>query len=719
MPNSARGTWKNKADFVLALISYGVGLGNVWRFPFLAYSSGGGAFLIPFIASSVVVGIPYALLEVSLGQWMKEGGIGAWDLTPIFKGIGFANLILVFFGNVYYEIILAWSLRYLFDSFTTDLPWKYCSNSWNSPCCSERLLQGSVPDSNEKSQSLKPSNIIYSNITKNKPLVISQNVTLVVTNCSKLVDPITEYWERNVLGISKSIEDVGSIKLDLFLCLLIAWIIVYLSIFRGMKNSQVVVYITAVLPYVFLFILLGRALYLPGSLEGIKYYLKPDWSKLTNFSVWSDAGTQVFYAYGIGISALVALGSYNKFHHNSYRDVLIFTIINTFTSLLSGFVVFSVLGYMSHVQNVSIDKVADEGPGLAFIVYPQALSLMPFSPIWSIMFFFMLFLLGLGTQLVATEAITTAIIDEYYPYIKPYFDFKYTKELLSAVNVFISFVCGIPMITNGGMYVFQIFDYYAASRTLLFVGLFEIIAISYFYGIRRYCDNLAKMYRFKIGYWLRFMWVFATPLFTLVLIIFTVMTYENLTYNRTYKYPPWALRFGWLLSISSIICIPLYALYRFIRTGGSVNERFDKLRISRIKSHQIGLTINEVDALRFKAGEAAGEQNEKISAQSEQLLTRENESNLENINVALIDSCSTNSVATDAAAGVALSPDYLHNKGERNLTPAFNKKEQRSNKGGHHTAHCNNHASSSANNSTASEDDNALSFANSQTIIKP
>ena len=153
-------------------------------------------------------------------------------------------------------------------------------------------------------------------------------------------------------------------------------------------------------------------------------------------------------AYGIGISALIALGSYNKFHHNSYRDVIIFTIINSFTSILSGLVVFSVLGYMSHVQNVSIDKVAEQGPGLAFIVYPQALSLMPLSPLWSIMFFFMLFLLGLGTQLVATEAITTAIIDEYYPYIKPYFEFKYTKELLSAVNVFISFLCGIPMITN-------------------------------------------------------------------------------------------------------------------------------------------------------------------------------------------------------------------------------------------------------------------------------
>lgn len=460
-----------------------------------------------------------------------------------------------------------------------------------------------------------------------------------------------------------------------------------------MKNSQFVVYITAVLPYVFLFILLGRALYLPGSMEGIRYYLEPQWDRLLDYSVWADAGTQVFYAYGIGISALVALGSYNKFHHNSYRDVWIFTAINSFTSILSGLVVFSVLGYMSHIQNVSIDKVADEGPGLAFIVYPQALSLMPFSPLWSIMFFLMLFLLGLGTQLVATEAITTAIIDEYYPCIKPYFNFNYTKELLSAVNVFISFICGIPMITNGGMYIFQIFDYYAASRTLLFVGLFEIVAISYSYGIKRYCRNLEMMYRFKIGAWLKFMWVFATPLFTLVLIIFTVMTYEDLTYNRDYKYPAWALKFGWFLSISSIICIPIYALYRFIVVGGSFNERFDKLRIARVRSHQIGLTLNGADIQQFN--KQAGE-----SLASEQLLHHEKESNLENIHVALIDNSSVNSGAIETNQAVTKqSPTVLAN--EKN------------------TNNDNNNSADSQTNSNTSDEEILSSFANSRTIIKP
>lgn len=163
--------------------------------------------MIPFLISSVIVGIPYALLEVSLGQWMKEGGIGAWNLTPIFKGlrfefekskylyelfeslfnfyvvkgIGFANLIIVFFANVYYEVILAWSLLYLLDSFGRDLPWKYCSNKWNTPCCNEGLLYGTRSSVNLTQK-------LQSNITK-----IAQETN--VSECTKIYDPITEYWE--------------------------------------------------------------------------------------------------------------------------------------------------------------------------------------------------------------------------------------------------------------------------------------------------------------------------------------------------------------------------------------------------------------------------------------------------------------------------------------------------------------------------------------------
>lgn len=150
------------------------------------------------------------------------------------------------------------------------------------------------------------------------------------------------------------------------------------------------------------------------------------------------------------------------------------------------------------------------------------------------------------------------------------------------------------------------------------------------------------------------------------------MTYEHLTYNRTYHYPSWALRFGWLLSLSSIACIPIYAVCRFIMSGGSFNERFKKLRKSRIKSHQIGLSE---DVLQFKTGDE--------QSNGEQLLRRENESNLENINVALIDSSSTNSAGTDAP----------------NLAAPVT-------------------SGTPPNNNSTSEDDNLSSCANSRTLFK-
>ncbi|KAF5406403.1 hypothetical protein PHET_00072 [Paragonimus heterotremus] len=141
-------------------------------------------------------------------------------------------------------------------------------------------------------------------------------------------------------------------------------------------------YVTATTPYIFMFILLGRALSLDGSLHGLRYYVIPDWKKLATLTVWADAGSQIFFSYSISLGSLTALGSYNPFRHNAFRDCVIYASVNTFTSLLAGLIIFSTLGHMSTVANVPISSVAESGPGLAFVVYPKALSIMPISPFW-------------------------------------------------------------------------------------------------------------------------------------------------------------------------------------------------------------------------------------------------------------------------------------------------------------------------------------------------
>lgn len=203
---------------------------------------------------------------------------------------------------------------------------------------------------------------------------------------------------NKVLDISDGIDQMGPVKWDLVLCLLLAWIVVYLCICKGIRSSGKVMYVTATSPYIFMAVLLVRNCMLDGAREGILYYIRPDFTKMKEIQVWVDAGTQIFFSYSISIGALTALGSYNKFHHNSYKDSILFALTNSGTSIFAGFIIFSILGHMAHEQGKLIKDVAESGPGLAFIAYPKALTLMPAAPFWSVMFFLMVILLGLDSE---------------------------------------------------------------------------------------------------------------------------------------------------------------------------------------------------------------------------------------------------------------------------------------------------------------------------------
>ncbi|ELU12608.1 hypothetical protein CAPTEDRAFT_185554 [Capitella teleta] len=551
-----RETWTRKIDFLLACIGFSVGLGNVWRFPYLCYKNGGGAFLIPYFLCVLVGGVPTFFLEVAIGQFMSKGGIGVWNICPLLQGIGFATVLIVFLVNVYYNVILAWAFHYLFASFASFngvLPWETCENDWNTPKC-VRTIRGDNTTNTT----------IFSNTTSNGTS-----------------DPITEYWERKVLHLSSGVDDVGQIRWDLALCLLLAWIVVYFCIWKGIKSSGKVMYFTATAPYVLMFTLLIRGITLPGSAEGIRFYLIPDWDKLLEVQVWVDAGTQVFYSYSIGIGTLTALGSYNKWNHNCLRDCLAFAGINSGTSFFSGFVIFSVLGFMAHEQGVSVADAAESGPGLAFIAYPKAIAEMPFAPFWSILFFFMIILLGLDSQFVGVEGFITAIVDVFPRQMRR----GYRREVFIAFVCLVSFFIGLSMVTEGGMYVFLLFDYYAGSRVILLVAFFECLAVAYIYGATRFHDNLTMMLGYKVYSIVKYAWWIMTPFFTLALFALCIYSYSELTYNRDYVYPLWAIAIGWTMSCSSASMIPFTAFFKIIRQNGTLTEVFDPADQPTARSH--------------------------------------------------------------------------------------------------------------------------------------
>ncbi|XP_045518901.1 sodium- and chloride-dependent GABA transporter ine-like [Pieris brassicae] len=128
--------WANKIQFVLACVGYSVGLGNVWRFPYLCYKSGGGAFLIPYFIILLVCGVPMLFMELAIGQYTAHGPIGALSqICPLLKGAGLASVVISFLMSTYYAVIIAWAIYYFFTSFKSEVPWATCSNRWNTPSC--------------------------------------------------------------------------------------------------------------------------------------------------------------------------------------------------------------------------------------------------------------------------------------------------------------------------------------------------------------------------------------------------------------------------------------------------------------------------------------------------------------------------------------------------------------------------------------------------------
>ncbi|XP_073682083.1 sodium- and chloride-dependent GABA transporter 3 [Garra rufa] len=535
-----RGQWNNKVEFVLSVAGEIIGLGNVWRFPYLCYKNGGGAFFVPYVIFFVCCGIPVFFLETALGQFTSEGGITCWrKVCPLFEGIGYATQVIEAHLNVYYVVILAWAIFYLFNCFTTELPWASCGHYWNTENC--------VDFNNES----------IANLTN--PYATS---------------PVIEFWERRVLRISSGIEEVGSLRWELALCLLIAWVICYFCIWKGPKSTGKVVYVTATFPYFMLLILLLRGITLPGAANGIKFYLYPDISRLSDPQVWVDAGTQIFFSYAICLGCLTALGSYNSYNNNCYRDCIMLCCLNSGTSFVAGFAIFSVLGFMAYEQNVPIEAVAESGPGLAFIAYPKAVTMMPWSPLWACLFFMMLIFLGLDSQFVCVESLVTAIVDMY----PKTFRVGYRRELLILGMSVVSFLVGLIMLTEGGMYVFQLFDSYAASgMCLLFVAIFESICIGWIYGGDRFYSNIEDMIGYKPIFFIKWCWKYFTPGICSGIFLFFLIKYKPLKYNNVYTYPDWGYGIGWMMAMSSMVCIPLGILFQIWKTEGTFRERIKKL----------------------------------------------------------------------------------------------------------------------------------------------
>uniref|UniRef100_A0A2R8PH46 Transporter n=1 Tax=Callithrix jacchus TaxID=9483 RepID=A0A2R8PH46_CALJA len=539
----ARPLWANPLQFVFACISYAVGLGNVWRFPYLCQMYGGGSFLVPYIIMLIVEGMPLLYLELAVGQRMRQGSIGAFrTISPYLSGVGVASVVVSFFLSMYYNVINAWAFWYLFHSFQDPLPWSVCPLNGNRTGYDEEC---------EKASS-------------------------------------TQYfWYRKTLNISPSIQENGSVQWELALCLLLAWLVVYLCILRGTEST--------------------------GKME-----------QLANPKAWINGATQIFFSLGLGFGSLIAFASYNEPSSNCQKHAIIVSLINSSTSIFASIVTFSIYGFKAtfnyenclrkvsllltntfdledgfltasnleqvkgylasaypskyselfpHIRNCSLESELDtavQGTGLAFIVYTEAIKNMEVSQLWSVLYFFMLLMLGIGSMLGNTAAILTPLTDSKI--ISSYLP----KEAISGLVCLVSCAIGMVFTTEAGNYWFDIFNDYAATLSLLLIVLVETIAVCYVYGLRRFESDLKAMTGRALSWYWKVMWAGVSPLLIVSLLIFYLSDYiltGTLKYQAweasqgqlvTKDYPAYALAAIGLLVAASTMCIPLVALGTFV-----------------------------------------------------------------------------------------------------------------------------------------------------------
>ncbi|KAL2080628.1 hypothetical protein ACEWY4_024421 [Coilia grayii] len=602
----SRPKWDNKTQYMLTCVGFCVGLGNVWRFPYLCQSHGGGAFMIPFLILLVLEGIPLLHLEFAIGQRLRSGSVGVWrSISPYLTGVGIASMLVSFVVGMYYNTIMAWVMWYFFNSFQSPLPWSQCP--------------------------------------------LNENRTGFVSECARS-SPVDYFWYRETLNTGTAIDESGGLQWWMLLALLSAWVVLYVSAIRGIETTGKAVYITSTLPYIVLTIFLIRGLTLKGSVNGIKFLFTPDVNELMNPTTWLDAGAQVLFSFSLAFGGLISFSSYNSVHNNCEQDAVIISVINGFTSVYSATVIYSIIGFRAtekfdeclngnilsmmnafdlpegHISESNYDEVLKhynqtnpgtianlnlelcdinkllsqgvEGTGLAFIVFTEAITKMPVSPIWSILFFIMLFCLGLSTMFGNLEGCVVPLQDlNILPRTWP-------KEVFTGLTCLVSFLIALIFVQGSGSYWLALFDGFAGSIPLLVIALCEIIAVAYIYGIDRFNEDIEFMIGHKPNIFWQVTWRFLSPAIILVILVFYFVTTVSkpLTYlvwdpaSDTFPildavmYPDWINAIIFILAGIPSLAIPCVAVIKLICNRNNNNTSDDTESISTI-SDKVQMTV--------------------------------------------------------------------------------------------------------------------------------
>ena len=342
--------WPSRTSFVLAAIGSAIGLGNVWRFPYICYTNGGGAFIIPYLIALFTAGIPLMILEMGLGHKFSASAPIAMNRTGKNREwIGWFACGVGFMIVAYYAVIMGWCVNYFGYSF--NLAWGQNTES---------------------------------------------------------------FFYNDFLQRSENMKDVFSLNGPILLGLIISWVLILLCIWKGAKSVGRVVYLTVPLPWLCLVIFVIKGLSLPGAEEGIAYYLTPNFELLRDPKVWLHAYGQIFFSLSVGFGVMIAYASFLPKRSDIVNNAFIVSLANCGTAFLGGFAVFSTLGYYAKQMGVPVENVVDKGFGLAFITYPSIINhLGSIAPVMGALFFIMLITLAIDSAFSLVEGVAAGFMDKW------------------------------------------------------------------------------------------------------------------------------------------------------------------------------------------------------------------------------------------------------------------------------------------------------------------
>ncbi len=415
-----RSSWKSNIGFLLAAIGSAIGLGNVWRFSYMAHQHGGGAFLVPYVVALLLAGIPIMILEYGVGHREKGSSpLSFARISPKSEILGWWMPVVAMFGiMLYYSVVIGWCVNYLV--FSVNLAW------------------GS--------------------------------------------DPQAFFFQR-FLQLSDSVAHLGGIRLPIVAATLsvwaLCWFICYRDIRHGIERASMVF-----MPVLFVvtIVLVFWSLSLDGAMDAITgHYLSADWSKINLFAadpeiraqagkVWAAAFGQIFFTLSLGFGIMITYASYLPVKSDIGRNAYITSLVNCLYSFLAGFAVFGIVGFMAKSQGVPFEEAIKGGPQLAFVVYPKAISLLPsFNVLFGFLFFLMLVVAGLTSGVSLIEAFACSITDK----------FEWRRERVVSFICVLGFLGSLVFTTRGGLYVLDIADHFITNYGLVLGGLLECLVIGW------------------------------------------------------------------------------------------------------------------------------------------------------------------------------------------------------------------------------------------------